>query len=113
MARSAAALSRGRLIKTWAMRGTLHLLTPEEGGAFLSLMASGRSWERPSWQKYFGVSPDQIESLRVVVRQALDGQVLTREELVADGHPRSQARPRRGSARLRVGYVAQTAGLAG
>ena len=31
----AAALSRGRLIKTWAMRGTLHLLTPEEGGAFL------------------------------------------------------------------------------
>jgi Winged helix DNA-binding domain len=79
----AAALSRGRLIKTWAMRGTLHLLTPEEGGAFLSLMASGRSWERPSWQKYFGVSPDQIESLRAVVRRALDGQVLTREELVA------------------------------
>jgi hypothetical protein len=79
----AAALARGRLIKTWAMRGTLHLLTPEEGGAFLSLMASGRSWERPSWQKHFGVSPDQIESLRGVVRQALDGRVLTREELVA------------------------------
>jgi hypothetical protein len=46
-------------------------------------MASGRSWERPSWQKYFGVSPDQIESLRAVVRRALDGQVLTRDELVA------------------------------
>ncbi len=79
----AAALSRGRLIKTWAMRGTLHLLTPEEGGAFLSLMASGRSWERPSWQKYFGVSPADVEALRGVVRQALDGEVLTREELIA------------------------------
>ena len=51
------ALADGRLIKTWAMRGSLHLLTPEDGGAFLSLMASGRSWERPSWQRYFGVTP--------------------------------------------------------
>ncbi|MDQ3876208.1 MAG: winged helix DNA-binding domain-containing protein, partial [Actinomycetota bacterium] len=55
------ALSEGRLIKTWAMRGTLHLLTPEEGGAFLSLMAAGRSWERPSWQRYFGVTPKQLD----------------------------------------------------
>src|SRR5207253_3487422 len=52
----ARALREGRLIKTWAMRGTLHLLTPEEAGAFLSLIASGRSWERPSWQQYFGVT---------------------------------------------------------
>ena len=55
----ARALSQGRLIKTWAMRGTLHLLTPEEAGFFLALMASGRSWERPSWQRYFGVTPKQ------------------------------------------------------
>ena len=43
------ALRDGRLVKTWAMRGTLHLLPPQEAGAFLSLIASGRSWERPSW----------------------------------------------------------------
>jgi hypothetical protein len=76
------ALSDGRLIKTWAMRGTLHLLTPEDGGAFLSLMAAGRSWERPSWQRHFGASPDQIEALRVAAREALDGTILTRDELV-------------------------------
>ncbi len=34
----ARSLSDGRLIKTWAMRGTLHLLTPEDGGAFLALI---------------------------------------------------------------------------
>jgi hypothetical protein len=79
----ARALSEGRLIKTWAMRGTLHLLTPEDGGVFLSLMASGRSWERPSWERYFGVSPTQIEGLRAVVRTALNGGPLTREELIA------------------------------
>ena len=77
------ALSEGRIIRTWAMRGTLHLLTPEEGGAFLSLIASGRSWERPSWQRYFGVTPKQLDALREVVREALDGKALTREELIA------------------------------
>jgi hypothetical protein len=79
----AAALSAGRLIKTWAMRGSLHLLTPEEGGAYLSLMASGRSWERPSWQRYFGVSPAGIDRLRDSVHEILDGPVLSREELIA------------------------------
>ncbi len=77
------ALSSGRLIKTWAMRGTLHLLTPERAPAFLSLIASGRSWERPSWQKYFGVSPSQIEALRKAARSALKDGPLTREELIA------------------------------
>jgi hypothetical protein len=77
------ALADGRLIKTWAMRGTLHLLTPDEGGAFLSLMASGRSWERPSWQRYFGLTPDVLERMRAAVRESLDGAVLTREELVS------------------------------
>jgi hypothetical protein len=79
----ARALSQGRLIKTWAMRGTLHLLTPEDAGAFLSLMAGGRMWERPSWQKWFGITAKQLDSLRAVVRESLDGTVLTREELVA------------------------------
>ena len=77
------ALGDGRLIKTWAMRGTLHLLTPEDAGAFLSLIASGKSWERPSWQRYFGVTPKQLDALREIVRETLDGKVLTREELIA------------------------------
>jgi hypothetical protein len=76
------ALSDGRLIKTWAMRGALHLLTPEEGGSFLALMAAGRSWERPSWQRYFGLTPDVLELLRGAVREALESSPLTRDELV-------------------------------
>ncbi len=77
------ALAEGRLIKTWAMRGALHLLTPDEAGVFLSLIAAGRSWERPSWQRYFGVTTKQLDVLRQTAREALDGAVLTREELVA------------------------------
>jgi Winged helix DNA-binding domain len=76
------ALADGRLVKTWAMRGTLHLLTPETGGSFLALMAAGRSWERPSWVKYFGMTPAQMERLREVVRDAIADRPLTREELI-------------------------------
>jgi hypothetical protein len=78
----ARALSEGRVIKTWAMRGTLHLLTPEDAGTFLSLIAAGRSWERPSWQRYFGVTPKQLDALREVVRDVLGGKALTRSELI-------------------------------
>jgi hypothetical protein len=77
------ALAEGRLIKTWAMRGTLHLLTPREGGAFLSMLAAGRSWELPSWQRYFGMENRHWDRLRTVVREALAGPALTREQLIA------------------------------
>jgi hypothetical protein len=79
----ARALREGRLIKTWAMRGTLHVLTPEDAGIFLSLLAAGRSWERPSWERWLGITPAQQQTLRGVVREALDGKTLTREELAA------------------------------
>jgi hypothetical protein len=77
------ALAEGRLIKTWAMRGALHLLTPEDGGAFLSLIADRRSWELPSWQRYFGMTNKHWDTLRAAVGKALDGPPLTRDELVA------------------------------
>jgi hypothetical protein len=79
----ARALSEGKVIKTWAMRGTLHLLTPKDAGALLSLMAAGRSWELPSWERYFGMSAKHWELLRPAARDALHGKTLTREELIA------------------------------
>jgi hypothetical protein len=79
----AAAVAEGRLIKTWGMRGTLHLFTPGEAGSFLSLIAASRSWERPIWERYFGVSPAQMQALRAITRDVLGTDALTREELTA------------------------------
>ena len=78
-----AALADGSLVKTWAMRGTLHLLPADEAGVYLSLLAAGRSWETPAWERYFGLAAADIERLRGVVRDILDGRVLTREEVNA------------------------------
>jgi len=79
----ARALEDGRLIKTWAMRGTIHLLAPEDAGAILSLLAAVRLWERPSWRRYFGMSLERWDLLRSAAREALESEPLTREELAA------------------------------
>lgn len=76
------ALDDRSVVKTWAMRGTLHVLPADTAGAFLSLMAAGRPWERPSWVKAFGVDPSEMEKLAGVVAGELDGEPLTRDELI-------------------------------
>jgi hypothetical protein len=80
----AAALADGRLLRTWAMRGALHLLTPQLGAALLALIADGRPWQRPSWQRAFGMDAAGTAALRDAVAEVLSGRVLTREQLVSE-----------------------------
>lgn len=72
------------LVKTWAMRGTLHLLRSGEIGCYLSLIASARTWMKPVWQRAFGASPKDVADLTEAVSMILDGAVLTRDELVTE-----------------------------
>jgi hypothetical protein len=77
------ALRDRSLIKVWAMRGTLHLLTPGDAPAYLSLLAAARTWEKGSWQKTFATTA-QIAALADATRAILPGRVLTREQLTAE-----------------------------
>jgi hypothetical protein len=76
------ALRDRRLMRTWAMRGTLHLMASDEAAAYLSMIATIRTWEKPSWQKAFGVSVDDMHALGEAITAVLDGRTLSREELV-------------------------------
>lgn len=81
----AAALDRRALVKTWAMRGTLHLLPADEATAYLELSAAHRNWERGSWQKTFGATPGDLEAIAAAASEALaGGAALSREELTAE-----------------------------
>lgn len=80
----ARALAGGTVIKTWAMRGTLHLLRSTEAPALLSLMARARPWARPAWQKAFGLTEADVDALTAAVAELLDGRVLSRDELVTE-----------------------------
>jgi DNA glycosylase AlkZ-like len=79
----ARALAEGRIIKTFAFRGATHLLTPEDGGAYLALRAASRMWELPSWQSFYGLTPSDWPRLRETVREALADRPMTRDELGA------------------------------
>ncbi len=71
------------LVKTWAMRGTLHLLT----AADLPLYVAARSVHAArNWLKYFtffGISPEQYEAIIVAIPQVLGSEPLTRQQLAA------------------------------
>ncbi|WP_329240772.1 winged helix DNA-binding domain-containing protein [Actinoallomurus sp. NBC_01490] len=80
-----AALAGRTLVKTWAMRGTLHLLPADEAAAYLELSSAHRNWERASWQRSFGATPADLEAIAAAAAEALAGDaVLTREELTAE-----------------------------
>jgi len=80
--RASAGLS---LMKTWAMRGTLHLLPPAEAGAYLSVMETVAFWLKPSWQRVSGVNPRQLDELTDKVAEVLDVDgPLTRDQLVQE-----------------------------
>src|SRR4051812_22345062 len=49
----AQALVDGRVIKTFAFRGAMHYMSPEDGGAYLSIRCAGRQWELPSWVEFY------------------------------------------------------------
>jgi hypothetical protein len=75
------ALAQHRLVRTWAMRGTLHLLPTDTLADQLALLAAARTWEKGSWQRTF-VDAATMSRLADLVSAALDGPPLTREELV-------------------------------
>jgi hypothetical protein len=77
------AIGDGSLVKTWAMRGTLHLLPTTDAAAFLSLIASARTWEKGAWQRVYGATPQQVAALVEVVPEILAETALTREQLVS------------------------------
>ena len=77
----AAALADGEVIKAFAFRGSMHYLSPEEGGIYLALRAAGRQWERASWVEYYGLTPAAWPDFRAAVREALSDGPLTVVEL--------------------------------
>ncbi|HZU12251.1 MAG TPA: winged helix DNA-binding domain-containing protein [Chloroflexota bacterium] len=72
------------LVKTWAMRGTLHLLPAPELPLWQSVPALDRRYHRPAWLRYFGLTAEDLEQVTEAVAGVLRGRLLTREELVGE-----------------------------
>ncbi|MFD0885963.1 DNA glycosylase AlkZ-like family protein, partial [Streptosporangium algeriense] len=70
------------LVKTWTARGTLHLVPSDELPAYAAVLGSFRNWEKAAWQRGHGVTAEEVTAILEAVPKALEGHVLTRDELV-------------------------------
>lgn len=71
------------LVKTWAMRGTLHLLPSAEYPLWQAVLGTYDHYRKAGWLRGFDVTREELDALLSAVPRALDGAMLTREELVA------------------------------
>jgi DNA glycosylase AlkZ-like len=103
------AVAAGRVVRTWAMRGTLHMLAAEDVGWVVGLLGPHFAKRGAGRRRQLGLDDDTSERGVEAIREELKGGPLTRAELVERiaGHgvvidPRSQA-----PAHL-LGYAAMT-----
>jgi Winged helix DNA-binding domain len=69
------------LVKTWALRGTLHLLPAAEWRTWVAVMRT-REWRiTPGWERYHGITRAELDAVTVAIPEALAGDPLTRDEL--------------------------------
>jgi hypothetical protein len=73
------------LVKTWAMRGTLHLLPAAE----LPIWTAAQGMQKPrhhvgAWLRHYGLTREQADAMLAAIPAALEGRQLTREELAVE-----------------------------
>lgn len=88
-----AALWRERsLVKTWAMRWTLHLISTADYPLYLAAFHAFAHFRRERWLTSYGLTTDDMDALLDAFQVMLGGEGLTREQL-ADAVVRRTGRP--------------------
>jgi hypothetical protein len=72
---------RRTLVKTWTLRGTLHLHPTGEIGTWLAARRATREWADGRWYAAEGLSRREGDRVVATIRSSLDGRCLTRREL--------------------------------
>jgi uncharacterized protein YcaQ len=83
-----------RLVKTWYMRGALHLLVADELPLYVAALRTRTNYRTRSWLKGHKVKLEEIDKITSEAWNSLDGRILTREELVNDILKRAGFGPR-------------------
>lgn len=69
------------LVKTWAIRGTLHLVTAEDFPLMVGALRAFDHFRKGAWLKYFGVTLKELDALIDGVHATLTDEGMTREGL--------------------------------
>ena len=80
-----AALRDRRLVRSWAMRGTLHLFAADDVPTIAAALGGKDNWRRPAWLRWFGVTEREMDRLIDTIGEVLDdGRARTRAELAVE-----------------------------
>jgi hypothetical protein len=66
------------LVKTWAMRGTLHLVAAQELPELVAALGTRLNWTKSVWLRYFGVTIDEMRRLQDAIGEVLTDRPMTR-----------------------------------
>jgi hypothetical protein len=79
-----AACDAGEIVRSWPLRGTLHLVAAEDLGWLLALTAPRATASAAGRRASLGISESDVKKAREIARSALSGRrVLTRDALLA------------------------------
>lgn len=73
---------RRSLVKTWAFRQTLHLLTADDLAEFVIAARSLERWHTPGWLRYFNLTEEGVAEVLDAIGDALSDRPMTRVEVV-------------------------------
>lgn len=74
------ALTERRVVRSWAMRGTLHLFAADDYPTIVAALRRRDMWRRPAWLRWYGLTEAQMEATIEAIGEILD-----------DGRPRNRA----------------------
>jgi hypothetical protein len=73
---------RRSLVKTWAFRQTLHLLTADDLAEFVVASRSLERWHTPAWLKYFKMTEQGVDEVLEAIGDVLGDKPITRVQVV-------------------------------
>jgi hypothetical protein len=69
------------LIRTWCMRGTLHLLAAEDLPTYVAALRTHDRWWKGAWLRMIGMTEKELRDTLIAIRASLTGRPVTREQL--------------------------------
>jgi hypothetical protein len=69
------------LVRTWCMRGTLHLLTAEDLTLYVAALRQHDRWWKGAWLRMIGMDETELRATLAAIRDALGARPITREQL--------------------------------
>ncbi len=70
------------IVKTWAFRQTLHLLTADDLADFVVAARSLERWHTPAWLRYFKMTEPEVDEVLAAIGDVLTDRPMTRVDVV-------------------------------